>query len=127
MDEPNKISQEEDVIQTEEGLIFNPFNQNNIEITLNDVQSILKSYGLPIEVYNLNLYKRAFIHRSYTKRPIVENEKNNITIVEQPEDCLPLKTKSNERLEFLGDGILEAITKYYLYKRFKSKNYHWNI
>ncbi len=62
MDEPNKISQEEDVIQTEEGLIFNPFNQNNIEITLNDVQSILKSYGLPVEVYNLNLYKRAFIH-----------------------------------------------------------------
>ena len=122
MDEPNKISQEEDVIQTEEGLIFNPFNQNNIEITLNDVQSILKSYGLPIEVYNLNLYKRAFIHRSYTKRPIVENEKNNITIVEQPEDCLPLKTKSNERLEFLGDGILEAITKYYLYKRFPKEN-----
>ena len=122
MDEPNKISQEEDVIQTEEGLIFNPFNQNNIEITLNDVQSILKSYGLPIEVYNLNLYKRAFIHRSYTKRPIVENEKNNITIVEQPGDCLPLKTKSNERLEFLGDGILEAITKYYLYKRFPKEN-----
>ena len=122
MDEPNKISQEEDVIQTEEGLIFNPFNQNNIEITLNDVQSILKSYGLPVEVYNLNLYKRAFIHRSYTKRPIVENEKNNITIVEQPEDCLPLKTKSNERLEFLGDGILEAITKYYLYKRFPKEN-----
>ncbi|MBT6489978.1 MAG: ribonuclease III, partial [Deltaproteobacteria bacterium] len=29
-----------------------------------------------------------------------------------------LKTKSNERLEFIGDGVLECITKYYLYKRF---------
>jgi dsRNA-specific ribonuclease len=29
-----------------------------------------------------------------------------------------LHTKSNERLEFLGDGILELVTKYYLYRRF---------
>jgi ribonuclease-3 len=29
-----------------------------------------------------------------------------------------LKKISNERLEFLGDGILECITKFYLYKRF---------
>ena len=31
-------------------------------------------------------------------------------------------TKSNERLEFLGDGILEAIVKYYLYRRFPKEN-----
>jgi dsRNA-specific ribonuclease len=33
-----------------------------------------------------------------------------------------LKTKSNERLEFLGDGVLELITKYYLYRRFPKEN-----
>jgi ribonuclease-3 len=33
-------------------------------------------------------------------------------------NCMELKQHSNERLEFLGDGILEAITKMYLYKRF---------
>jgi dsRNA-specific ribonuclease len=48
----------------------------------------------------------------------LENSNANIVIVTKPEDCLPLKTKSNERLEFLGDGVLELITKYYLYKRF---------
>ena len=32
-----------------------------------------------------------------------------------------LRTKSNERLEFLGDGVLECITKYYLYRRFQKK------
>ena len=35
---------------------------------------------------------------------------------------MPLKTKSNERLEFLGDGVLECITKYYLYRRFPKEN-----
>ena len=35
---------------------------------------------------------------------------------------MKLKTKSNERLEFLGDGVLECITKYYLYRRFPKEN-----
>ena len=35
---------------------------------------------------------------------------------------MSLKTKSNERLEFLGDGVLECITKYYLYRRFPKEN-----
>ena len=62
------------------------------------------------------MYDRAFIHRSYTKRPAIENAAANITIAEQPSDCLPLKTKSNERLEFLGDGV-RTYTKYYLYHK----------
>jgi len=103
----------------ENNLIFNPYNNSNIEITEQGIITILKKYGITVNnVFNLNLYKRAFIHRSYTKRPDFENRESNITIVEKPEDCLTLKTKSNERLEFLGDGILECITKYYLYKRF---------
>ena len=116
------LLQEDDVFKTDEGLIFNPFNSSNIEIRLNDVQSILKKYGLPSKVDNLNLYKRAFVHRSYTKRPAIENDLENITIVDRPNDCMSLKTKSNERMEFLGDGILEAITKFYLYKRFPKEN-----
>ena len=99
----------------DEPLFFNPYNENNIEITIKDVQHILQSYGVPTKVHNIELYKRAFIHCSYTKRPITENEQENITIAPKPDTCLPLKTKSNERLEFLGDGVLELLTKYYLY------------
>ena len=110
--------QDGDIVNTENGLIFNPFNSLNKEITLNDVQSILKRYGINAKVNNIELYKRAFVHRSYTKRPTLENESANITIVDCPAGCLPLKTKSNERLEFIGDGVLELITKYYLYRRF---------
>ena len=117
-----KILQDEDIIKSEEGLIFNPYNSLNQEITLNQVQSILSKYGVPYKVDNFQLYKRAFIHRSYTKRPQLLNMQENITIMECPYNCLPLHTKSNERLEFLGDGVLECITKYYLYKRFPKEN-----
>lgn len=112
----------DDIHQEDGKLIYNPFNNRNQEITLPELQSILKSYGLPGDVYNFNLYKRAFVHKSYTKRPHYENVEQNIEIAPQPDDCLPLKQKSNERLEFLGDGVLEAITKYYLYRRFPKEN-----
>jgi dsRNA-specific ribonuclease len=101
-----------------EELIFNPYNSNNNEISIANVQEILSKYGIFTKPFNIELYKRAFIHKSYTKRPKLENSIANIIISEKPENCLPLKTKSNERLEFLGDGVLELITKYYLYKRF---------
>lgn len=113
---------DDDIIKTEEGLIFNPYNPLNTEIKLSEVQSILTKYGLPSKVHNMELYRRAFIHRSYTKRPEFENIQQNIKIVEKPPDCLPLSTKSNENLEFLGDGVLECVTKYLLYRRFPKSN-----
>ena len=117
-----KISHDDDIIKTDEGLVFNPYNSNNVQITLSQVQSILTKYGVPGKVHNLTLYSRSFVHKSYTKRPQLYNLQENITITEQPIDCLHLHTKSNERLEFLGDGVLELITKYYLYRRFPKEN-----
>ena len=108
--------------QDETENIYDPFNPNNNEITLKDVQCILKSHGLPGNVFNISLYKRAFVHSSYIIKSQKENEENNIVLTNKPVNCLDLKHKSNERLEFLGDGILEAITKYYLYKRFPKEN-----
>lgn len=114
----NKQNYDDDIIRTDEGYIFNPYNQLNVKITLCEVQSILIKYGLPPNIHNISLYERAFVHRSYTKRPNFENIQQNITIVEKPLDCMPLSSKSNERLEFLGDGVLECVTKYLLYRRF---------
>ena len=37
-------------------LFFNPYNSLNKEITLNDVQYILKRYGVSATPYNLKLY-----------------------------------------------------------------------
>ena len=111
-----------DINKEDEELVFNPYNPNNKEITEKQVSDILRKYGVPDKVHNFNLYRRAFIHKSYCKRPKLENEENGIIIAEKPNDCMKLKTKSNERLEFLGDGVLECITKYYLYRRFPKEN-----
>ena len=98
--------------------IFNPYNPLNQEIKIENIQQILKLYGVNYKIDNICLYQRAFVHKSYTKRPSIENETSDIVIVDKPFDCISLKTKSNERLEFIGDGVLELITKYYLYRRF---------
>ena len=102
--------------------IFDPYNELNVLINESEVNSILKKYGINTTIFNFELYKRAFIHRSYIKRPQLENELNNIVIAPKPENTLDLFTKSNERLEFVGDGVLECITKYYLYRRFPKEN-----
>jgi len=105
-----------------ETYVFDPYNPLNINITENEIQKLLNTYGISVPIHNINLYKRAFVHRSYIKRPNIENEQNNIVITPKPDNCLPLYTKSNERLEFVGDGVLECITKYYLYRRFPKEN-----
>jgi dsRNA-specific ribonuclease len=116
------INTDGDIKENGGELLFDPYNPNNREITEQTINAILKKYGVPEKVHNINLYKRSFVHRSYCKRPHLENVANNITIIDKPNNCLTLKTKSNERLEFLGDGVLECITKYYLYRRFPKEN-----
>lgn len=108
---------------------YNPYNPLNVEITLNDVQCILSKYGLPPMVNNMSLYRRAFIHNSYTINDNLTANTNtgtstntNTTVAPCPDNCLPLSSKSNERLEFLGDGILECVTKYYLYRRYRRED-----
>ena len=113
----NSEKQTEKEKQTEE-LLYNPYNPENIEITLNEVQCILSTYGLPPIVNNMTLYRRAFIHNSY----IVNQNISSNNIAPRPNNCLPLKSKSNERLEFLGDGVLECVTKYYMYRRYRRED-----
>ena len=116
------LLQDGEISKGQDELIFDPFNPLNREITQREVESILTSLGVPDKVHNFELYRRAFIHKSYVKRPHLDNIAKGITIVEKPDNCMSLKTKSNERLEFLGDGVLECITKYYLYRRFPKGN-----
>ena len=121
----SKLLHAEEFMPSEDGsgLIFNPYNPENREITLSEIQSILTAYGVPDpKVHNIDLYKRAFVHQSYTRRPEFENAAETISVVDKPADCMPLRSKSNERLEFLGDGVLECVAKYCLYRRFPKEN-----
>lgn len=119
MDDDIHIEKNDNGLET---YVFDPYNPLNKEITEDKIHELLRAYGVNIPIFNSTLYKRAFVHRSYIRRPNLENSQNNIVIVPKPDDCLPLHTKSNERLEFIGDGVLECITKFYLYRRFPKEN-----
>ena len=52
---------------------------------------------------NINIYKQALLHKSSS----IKNEKGRLL--------------NNERLEFLGDAILDAVVADIVYKRFEGK------
>ena len=93
--------------------LYNPYNEKNNEISEENIKQLLETFNIFYKINNLDLFKRSFIHRSYVKGNLTD-----INIVQRPYKCIDLKKYSNERLEFLGDGVLECITKMYLYKRF---------
>ncbi len=41
MTDNKEILRDDDIIKTEDGLVFNPYNSLNVKITLSEVQSIL--------------------------------------------------------------------------------------
>ena len=98
----------------DEDILYNPYNENNREISDNVIKSILSNYNVNYKINNIQLFRRAFIHKSYTFPVLNEN----VRLAKCPPNCIELKSSSNERLEFLGDGVLEMVTKSYLYKRF---------
>lgn len=70
-----------------------------IEISNDDkIRSILKS--LNVQVNDFNLYRTAFTHQSYSNEHGVE---------------------SNERLEYLGDAILDFLVADYLYRKYPNE------
>ena len=102
-----------------EETIYNPYNEKNKEVTSNIIKKILNSYNVFYNIKNIDIYKTAFVHASY----VSQNKLNDGVILSvKPPNCLELKHTSGERLEFLGDGILECITKFYLYKRFPQQD-----
>ena len=92
-------------------------NKQNTLITKRDIEEILNYYGpignggLPLEVNNLELYQKAFVHESY----FLACKANN---VEPKMSELYLPDESSERLEYLGDNTMKYIMGRYLYERF---------
>ncbi|WP_368280393.1 ribonuclease III domain-containing protein, partial [Lacticaseibacillus paracasei] len=65
------------------------------------VSELRQRYG--IEFHDLSLLDEAFTHSSYV------NEHKELGL------------KDNERLEFLGDAVLELTVSDYLYRKFRDK------
>ena len=92
-----------------------PYNSSNILIEENELNLIIKDY----KINNINTFRRAFVHKSYCTKKNENFINGNLNC---PENCLPLQEDSNERLEFLGDSILNIITAKYLFERYPNVN-----
>jgi len=102
---------------------INPYNNKNKLINKNDIQNILKKYGIFQNINNLGIYQEAFVHESYSI-PHVENhlESNQLKLAEKLDGVVGLQNKSFERLEYLGDAIIEGIISNYLFQRFPEED-----
>lgn len=96
-----------------------PYNPVNALVTVDQIAKILKQYGLDGVVNDINIYRKAMVHRSYCTR---KNENFVNGNVQCPDDCLPLQEESNERLEFLGDAVINLIVARYLFERYPDEN-----
>jgi ribonuclease III len=98
-----------------------PYNENNILIDLQDVQRIISQYNKTTDLssIDINIYRTSMVHRSYCTR---KNENFVNGNVQCPVNCMPLQEESNERLEFLGDAVINIIIGKYLFDRYPDEN-----
>jgi dsRNA-specific ribonuclease len=141
-EECTKVSTPEHNYDIKSGIKPLIYNENNILITINDIEKIINKYlskknKIKVDVNNLNLYIMALTHKSYTKGAYIVDEnavmnpllsfipkkkKYIINIgfdkMKRGKNVLDLRKKSYERLEFLGDSVIHYILGDYIYHRF---------
>jgi ribonuclease-3 len=97
-----------------------PYNNKNIILQETDLRLLFDNNGLEGIVFNnINLYRNALIHKSYCTMKNTDFATSNTKC---PSDCIPLQDMSYERLEYLGDSILNFIVANYLYMRFPDQS-----
>lgn len=106
------------VIQKGHEQLLIPFNPANRLIMPYDVEHIIKKFGETIEVKNIQFYRQALTHKSYVDKPEYHNKDILDEYADIINESIPLQSRSNERLEFLGDTFIKSIFSDYLFKRF---------
>jgi ribonuclease III len=102
-------------------VVVNPYNFNNKMIQESDIKEILRKYEIDDNIVSLDIYQKAFIHKSYSRKDPRELG-DNVVIAEKPEGAIELFEYNNEVLEFLGDAVLSAVVARYLMERYQGEN-----
>lgn len=89
--------------------IYNPWNPSNHDIPVAEIVRIARC-----QPKRVDLYRQACVHKSFVSREVHDGQ----LVAPRPDDCMPLKSADNEHLEFVGDGILDAIVGDYLERRY---------
>lgn len=96
-----------------------PFNPNNSLLQMKTIKSILVNHGIDNDPQDISIYRKALLHKSYCTRKNENFLSGNLAC---PGNCLPLQEESNERLEFLGDAVLNLVVADYLFERYVDVN-----
>jgi len=88
-------------------------NPTNKALTERDVDHLLSRYGLAVRCLDAEPFVRATTHSSYRGTDDVHGT---------PEGCLPLQPADYERMEHLGDAVVELGVTDYLHHRYPREN-----
>jgi ribonuclease-3 len=121
----SSIEQSLSQAQPASSIKYSIYNPHNKLITRKEILDILHIARLNNRPQNYELWQEAFVHTSYTLSFKPKNadatEYENV-IKNKPDDVIPLQEKSNERLEWLGDGIIQSVIASYLWKRYPTED-----
>lgn len=114
------------------------YNKTNKLVKKEDIIKLLKQGGIDKVPNDMNLWQQVFVHKSYClnrkknymfdklMKQVNGEQKDESSGSEEEEidieNALPLFNDSNERLEWLGDGIIQSITAQYLWHRFPNQD-----
>lgn len=98
-------------------------NEKNVWITKKYIEDTLKEYDVEYKVKDLDIFKRATVHKSYLIRDQntskkIKNSKSTLKPISDPKTAIQLQKKSYERLEFLGDSVLHCVLADYIGNRY---------
>ena len=101
---------------------LNPYNEKNIKLKYQDINSILGKVNIKLKVNDINLYQSSVLHKSYTFKHNYEYNNSETKKFNKPNNCLELfNISSYENLEFLGDRVIDLCAVEYLYNRYNNR------
>lgn len=104
------------------------YNENNKLIQKEDIERFLLKGGITEKINNIDLWRKAFVHKSYCKnrkKKQAQNLEEQITEERQTVDLtkvIDIQEDSNEVLEWLGDGVIQSTVACYLIRRFPDQD-----
>ena len=109
-------------------------NDTNRFITHDDLKSIFEKSNIlddlsksNFNIFELDLkqFQKSFTHISYTTQRHKKYGKNVVEIEDKNIDiniCIPIQDESMEKLEWLGDAIVQSVVAIYLWNRFPNQD-----
>ena len=91
-------------------------NRNNKKLRVEDVENLLKRFGVDAYVNDLDLWQEVFVHKSYVKQAEIHK---GYTV---RGGMMDLQPRSYESLEYYGDRILQTISAIYLWNRYPDED-----